>query len=97
MREAGGRNAPGEERDTGCSPNKLVSAELECKRVYLATFVSACIFVDRARGCLLGSVYMSKFACNLASWDEVGPVCSERQGGSGSACASRRTRRAWDL
>lgn len=36
----------GEECRTGCSLNKLVSAELECKSVYLAACMSACVFVD---------------------------------------------------
>lgn len=64
--------------------NKLVSAELECKSVYLAAFVSAFVFVDCVRGCLPDCVYMSKFACNSLSW--MGwVVCWEWWGGAGSA------------
>lgn len=79
----------GEECRTGCSLNKLVSAEPECKSVYLAASMSACVFVDCARRCPLRSVYMSKFACNLVSWMRWGGMLGEVE--RGSACASQCT------
>lgn len=49
----------------------LVSAELECKSVYLTAFMSACVFVDSVCGCQLYYVYVPKFAC---SWIGRGAV-----------------------
>lgn len=51
-----------------------VSAELECKSVYLAALMSACVFVDCVRGCPPDCVYMSKFCMLSGEVDEVGGV-----------------------
>lgn len=64
--------------------NKLVSAELECKTVYLAAFMSASVFVD-CRIVRLTPRTRPGFACSPAGLNGGGAVC---RGGSGSA--SRR-------
>ena len=63
---------------------RLVSAELECKSVYLDAFMSACVFVDGPPEC----VYMSKFACSSVSWMGGGGGIL---GAGGSASASQCT------
>lgn len=84
----------GEECRTGCSLSKLVSAELECKSEYLAAFMSPCVFVGCVHGCPLRFVYMSKFACNLVSLDEVG---RHARRGREALLVHPSARRAWDL